>query len=80
MCHFQDCLAQLPALYAFSSPSTRQLPVGEVWIGSRKFRLIRMLGEGGYAYVYLVNELPTTQAAVVDDTPYALKKVSAGRH
>lgn len=35
------------------------------------------LGEGGYAFVYLVRELPTPQRPLVDSEPLALKRVSA---
>jgi hypothetical protein len=38
------------------------------------------LGEGGYAFVYLVREVPTAQQPLVDDAPLALKRVrGAGR-
>ncbi|KAI4303747.1 hypothetical protein MLD38_039343 [Melastoma candidum] len=30
---------------------------GDVWINENRFRIVRQLGEGGFAYVYLVKEL-----------------------
>ncbi|CAL0327595.1 unnamed protein product [Lupinus luteus] len=30
---------------------------GEVWINKNRFRIVRQIGEGGFAYVYLVKEL-----------------------
>jgi hypothetical protein len=33
------------------------------------------LGEGGYAFVYLVKEVPTPQHPLVEATPFAVKKV-----
>lgn len=41
----------LAALYeAVSSGS-------DVWVNERRFRIVRELGEGGFAFVYLVREL-----------------------
>lgn len=31
----------------------------DVWIGDRRFRVVKELGEGGFAFVYLVKEMPT---------------------
>ena len=31
---------------------------GEVWVNRRRFRIVRQIGEGGFAFVYLVKELP----------------------
>lgn len=39
---------------------------GDVWINENRFRIVRQLGEGGFAYVYLVKELvsdPSNPAA-----------------
>lgn len=30
---------------------------GDVWINENRFRIIRQLGEGGFAYVFLVKEM-----------------------
>ena len=36
---------------------------GDVWINENRFRIVRQLGEGGFAYVYLVKEAPDDSAA-----------------
>ncbi|KAI4326593.1 hypothetical protein MLD38_031891 [Melastoma candidum] len=36
---------------------------GDIWINENRFRIVRQLGEGGFAFVYLVKEL------VVDGSP-----------
>ncbi|KAJ4961961.1 hypothetical protein NE237_021871 [Protea cynaroides] len=61
---------------------------GDVWINENRFRILRQLGEGGFAYVYLVKEVGNESAVgggvgakikdpshVSDDGTYALKKV-----
>ncbi|RLN34087.1 hypothetical protein C2845_PM03G33090 [Panicum miliaceum] len=57
---------------------------GDVWINERRFRVIRQIGEGGLAFVYLVKEQqPASDAApakrhdahVSEDGTYAMKKV-----
>ncbi|GER38621.1 serine/threonine protein kinase 3 [Striga asiatica] len=62
---------------------------GDVWINENRFRIVRQLGEGGFAYVYLVKELlpdpsnPSNGIAakikdpthVSGDGTYAMKKV-----
>ncbi|XAR51259.1 Non-specific serine/threonine protein kinase [Bertholletia excelsa] len=63
---------------------------GDVWINENRFRIARQLGEGGFAYVYLVKEVITDSSAalgggiakkckdpshVSDDGTYAMKKV-----
>ncbi|RWR83349.1 serine/threonine-protein kinase 16-like protein [Cinnamomum micranthum f. kanehirae] len=64
---------------------------GDVWINDNRFRIVRQLGEGGLAYVYLVKEVRAEGAAaaagegggkkfkdpthVSDDGTYAMKKV-----
>ena len=35
---------------------------GDVWINENRFRVVRQLGEGGFAYVYLVKEVPADSA------------------
>ncbi|KAG0567466.1 hypothetical protein M758_7G141500 [Ceratodon purpureus] len=56
----------------------------EVWVNKRRFRIQRQLGEGGFAFVYLVREQLTEQQQWKDakdpshsseDGMYALKKV-----
>ncbi|PKU78955.1 probable serine/threonine-protein kinase DDB_G0291350 isoform X1 [Dendrobium catenatum] len=62
----------------------------DVWINENRFRIVRQLGEGGFAFVYLVKEVvadasasPGSLAAkksidpshISDDGTYALKKV-----
>ncbi|KAK0586813.1 hypothetical protein LWI29_012722 [Acer saccharum] len=62
---------------------------GDVWINENRFRIVRQLGEGGFAYVFLVKEvLPDSSSAssplskkvkdpshLSDDGTYAMKKV-----
>lgn len=36
---------------------------GDVWINDNRFRIVRQLGEGGFAYVYLVKEVLTESAS-----------------
>ncbi|XP_068642434.1 uncharacterized protein [Aristolochia californica] len=62
---------------------------GDVWINENRFRVVRQLGEGGFAYVYLVKEVHTESSAsaggigkkfkdpslVSEDGTYAMKKV-----
>ncbi|KAK8936932.1 3-phosphoinositide-dependent protein kinase 1 [Platanthera zijinensis] len=63
---------------------------GDVWINENRFRIMRQLGEGGVAFVYLVKEVVADSAAspvslaikrsidpshISDDGTYALKKV-----
>jgi serine/threonine kinase 16 len=63
---------------------------GDVWINDNRFRILRQLGEGGFAYVYLVKEVLTESASasgagfsskfkdsshISADGTYAMKKV-----
>ncbi|XP_073140736.1 uncharacterized protein [Henckelia pumila] len=60
---------------------------GDVWINENRFRIVRQLGEGGFAYVFLVKEVladPSTtgiakkikdSSHISDDGTYAIKKV-----
>ncbi|KAF8399249.1 hypothetical protein HHK36_015114 [Tetracentron sinense] len=61
---------------------------GDVWINKNRFKIVRKLGEGGFAYVYLVKEIGTDSSVaagvtkkfkdpshVSDDGTYAMKKV-----
>ncbi|CDO98513.1 unnamed protein product [Coffea canephora] len=62
---------------------------GDVWINENRFRVIRQLGEGGFAYVYLVKEIPSSDPSsnaglskkcknsshLSEDGTYAMKKV-----
>lgn len=36
---------------------------GDVWINENRFKIVRQLGEGGFAYVYLVKEVVTDASA-----------------
>ncbi|PIA63367.1 hypothetical protein AQUCO_00201006v1 [Aquilegia coerulea] len=38
---------------------------GDVWINENRFRIIRQLGEGGFAYVYLVKDIGIESPSVV---------------
>jgi hypothetical protein len=35
---------------------------GDVWINERRFRVLRQIGEGGFAFVYLVKEHEASSA------------------
>ncbi|KAL8748688.1 MAG: hypothetical protein Q9184_007147 [Pyrenodesmia sp. 2 TL-2023] len=59
---FTDLLSTLTSCL-FCFPSSPQLK-----INNRSFKLLRLLGEGGFSYVYLVQETSTSQL-------YALKKI-----
>ncbi|KNA11866.1 hypothetical protein SOVF_131160 [Spinacia oleracea] len=62
---------------------------GDVWINENRFKIVRQLGEGGFAYVFLVKEVVTDASAasgglsnklkdpsfISDDGTYAMKKV-----
>ncbi|KAK1269938.1 3-phosphoinositide-dependent protein kinase 2 [Acorus gramineus] len=57
---------------------------GDVWINETRFRIVRQLGEGGLAYVYLVKEMVSAASAepkfkdpnhASDNGMYAMKKV-----
>ncbi|KAG7023266.1 Serine/threonine-protein kinase 16 [Cucurbita argyrosperma subsp. argyrosperma] len=64
---------------------------GDVWINENRFRIVRQLGEGGFAYVFLVKEVLADSSSdsvrgglrkkfkdsahPSDDGSYALKKV-----
>ncbi|KAK8604599.1 hypothetical protein V6N13_099534 [Hibiscus sabdariffa] len=63
---------------------------GHVWINENRFKIVKQLGEGGFAYVYLVKEaIPDSSSAsagglankvkdpshLSDDGTYAMKKV-----
>ena len=36
---------------------------GDVWINERRFRVLRQIGEGGFAFVYLVKEHEASSGA-----------------
>lgn len=40
---------------------------GDVWINENRFRIVRQLGEGGFAYVYLVKQIQTDASAANDE-------------
>ncbi|XP_049366119.1 uncharacterized protein LOC125830962 isoform X2 [Solanum verrucosum] len=57
---------------------------GDVWINENRFKIIRQLGEGGFAYVFLVKEVLSDPGIskkfkdpshISDDGTYAMKKV-----
>ncbi|KAF5734100.1 putative serine/threonine protein kinase [Tripterygium wilfordii] len=64
---------------------------GDVWINENRFRVVRQLGEGGFAYVFLVKEISSESGVgagsgglakkvkdpshLSDDGTYAMKKV-----
>ncbi|MBA0834853.1 hypothetical protein Goarm_007175 [Gossypium armourianum] len=63
---------------------------GDVWINDIRFKIVRQLGEGGFAYVYLVKEVASDSSSISagglakkvkspshlsDDGTYAMKKV-----
>ncbi|KAI3978066.1 hypothetical protein MKX01_032443 [Papaver californicum] len=62
---------------------------GDVWINENRFRILKQIGEGGFAYVYLVKEIGTESSSsggsfrkkfkdpslISDDGTYAMKKV-----
>lgn len=35
---------------------------GDVWINDNRFRIIRQIGEGGFAFVYLVKDVNATSS------------------
>ncbi|KAI7755713.1 hypothetical protein M8C21_012264 [Ambrosia artemisiifolia] len=61
--------------------------VSDVWINNNRFKIVRQLGEGGFAYVFLVKEVITDASGVgvsakfkdpshiSEDGTYAMKKV-----
>jgi hypothetical protein len=38
---------------------------GDVWINEHRFRVLRQIGEGGFAFVYLVRELQSPSDAAL---------------
>ncbi|CAI0447226.1 unnamed protein product, partial [Linum tenue] len=63
---------------------------GDVWINENRFRILRQLGEGGFAFVFLVKEVPADNSSgpgtglttkvkdkshLSEDGTYAMKKV-----
>ncbi|XP_075519430.1 uncharacterized protein LOC142553221 [Primulina tabacum] len=60
---------------------------GDVWINENRFRIVRKLGEGGFAYVFLVKEVLSDPSVpgisakikdsshISDDGTYAVKKI-----
>ncbi|CAN0871377.1 Serine/threonine-protein kinase 16 [Linum grandiflorum] len=63
---------------------------GDVWINDVRFRILRQLGEGGFAFVFLVKEVPADNSSAAgaglaskvkdkshlsEDGTYAMKKV-----
>lgn len=53
----------------------------DVWINENRFRIVRQLGEGGFAYVYLVKEVVTDSSASAGGGGSGLaKKVKDASH
>ncbi|XP_010522295.1 PREDICTED: serine/threonine-protein kinase 16-like [Tarenaya hassleriana] len=52
---------------------------GDVWINENRFRIVRQLGEGGFAFVYLVKETVTDASAAASGGGMA-KKVKDPAH
>ncbi|KAL5725609.1 non-specific serine/threonine protein kinase [Ranunculus cassubicifolius] len=58
---------------------------GDVWINDNRFKILRQLGEGGFAFVFLVKQIDNSAAGITkkfkdpshisDDGTYAMKKV-----
>jgi len=51
---------------------------GDVWINENRFRILRQLGEGGFAYVFLVKEVLSDSASA--SAAGLAKKVKASSH
>lgn len=45
---------------------------GDVWINENRFKIVRQLGEGGFAYVFLVKEVLLDSSS--DTVPGGLRK------
>ncbi|WIA19338.1 hypothetical protein OEZ85_003970 [Tetradesmus obliquus] len=53
------------------------LPVEVLTVNNRSYRVIKQLGEGGYAFVYLAKELPTSERPSAPSDAVAIKKIIA---
>ncbi|KAG7944371.1 hypothetical protein I3843_15G097700 [Carya illinoinensis] len=53
---------------------------GDVWINENRFRIVRQLGEGGFAYVFLVKEVPTDSGSATGGGGGLAKKVKDPSH
>ncbi|KAF6249724.1 kinase-like domain-containing protein [Scenedesmus sp. NREL 46B-D3] len=53
------------------------LPAEVLTVNSRTYRVIKQLGEGGYAFVYLAKELPTSERPSAASDAVAIKKIIA---
>lgn len=49
---------------------------GDVWINENRFKIVRQLGEGGFAYVFLVKEVVTDASAASGGLSNKLKDPS----
>lgn len=49
----------------------------DVWIGDRRFRVVKELGEGGFAFVYLVKEMPTERPQELPRSSYVAGEKSS---
>lgn len=52
---------------------------GDVWINDNRFRIVRQLGEGGFAFVYLVKEVVTDSSSASGGSGLA-KKLKDSSH
>lgn len=68
MLHVSSAASCICARVAHQAPVSQQLRHAHVQRSPQ-------LGEGGYAIVYLVKEVPTPEQPLVEPMPYALKKV-----
>ncbi|WIA39603.1 hypothetical protein OEZ86_005687 [Tetradesmus obliquus] len=53
------------------------VPVEVLTVNNRTYRVIKQLGEGGYAFVYLAKELPTSERPSAPSDAVAIKKIIA---
>ena len=52
---------------------------GDVWINENRFRIVRQLGEGGFAFVFLVKEIVADASSAASGGGLA-KKVKDPAH
>lgn len=53
---------------------------GDVWINENRFKILRQLGEGGFAYVYLVKEVVSDGGGSQGGGGLAGKKIKNPSH
>ncbi|KAG7661131.1 ENV7 [[Candida] subhashii] len=64
-------MSSLLSLFSSCLPCFPDLSAPSITINRSKFRIIKLLGEGGFSYVYLVSQKSTTS----NESFYALKKI-----